>query len=92
VPRTSKNSDDDGIFDCRAVLAPSVIATRVLGGLRRRVAQIEEKSKAKLAVWSYLQRHVSEQLENATPPGLRVAEHDVVNPLCLCEFLSDCGV
>jgi hypothetical protein len=35
--------------------------------LRRRVAQIEEKSKAKLAVWSYLQRNVSEQLENAAP-------------------------
>jgi hypothetical protein len=79
-------------FYVRAVLAPPVIAKPVLVRLRHRVAQIEEKHKAKLDVWSYLQRHVREKLENAAPPGLPVAEHDVVNPSCLCQFLSDCGV
>ena len=56
------------MFDGGAVLAPSVIAAWVLGGFHRQVAQIEDKSKTKLAVWSYLQRHVREQLENDAPP------------------------
>jgi len=33
------------------------------------VAQIEDKNKTKIAVWSYLLCHVSEQLENAAPPA-----------------------
>jgi hypothetical protein len=32
------------------------------------VALIVDKSKKKLAGWSYLQRHLSEHLENAVPP------------------------
>ena len=64
----------------------------MLGGLRRRVAQIEDKSMEKLIVWSYLQRHVSKQLEIATPPATIEMGDDVVNSLCLCEFLSDYNV
>jgi hypothetical protein len=56
------------------------------------VAQIEDKSKTKIAVWSYLLRHVSEQLENAAPPATIETGDDVVNSLCLYEFLPDCGV
>jgi hypothetical protein len=56
------------------------------------VAQIEDKSMEKLIVWSYLQRHVSEQLEIAAPPATIEMGDDVVNSLCLCEFLSDYDV
>jgi len=56
------------------------------------VAQIEDKSKKKLAVWSYLQSHVSEQLENATPPATIEMGVVYINSLSLCEFFPDCGV
>jgi hypothetical protein len=80
----SQNSDDEGIFDGRAVLAPSVIATQVLGGLHR------QQGKAHRSVVFATQCQQAAQKRCAV--GLRVAEHDVVNPLFLCEFLSDCGV
>ena len=56
------------------------------------MAQIEDKSMEKLIVWLHLQRHVSEQLEIAAPPATIEMGDDVVNSLCLCEFLSDCSV
>ena len=73
VQRLSQISDDDGIFDGRAVLAPSVIAKPVLVRLRRRVAPIEEKSMMNINVWSYKRRYVSEQLETPRrrPPSKR---------------------
>ena len=40
--------------DGGAVLAPSVTVAWVLGGFQHRMAQIEDKCKTKLAVWSYL--------------------------------------
>ena len=73
-------------------LATSVIVAWVLGGLHRRVAQIEDKSKTKLSFRSYLQRHVSEQLKNFAPPATIEMGVACINSLCLCEFLPDCGV
>ena len=65
---------------------------QVLAQLRRLVAQIEDKSMEKLIVWSYLQRHISKQLKIAAPPATSEMGDDVVNSLCLCEFLSNYDV
>ena len=55
-------------------------------------ALIVDKSKTKLAVWSYLIRHLSEHLENAAPPTTIEMGVVHINSLCLGEFAHDCSV